>query len=343
MILAIESSCDDSAIAVARIDTKKIIFHKRLSQAQHNSYGGVVPELASRLHTLNLPQILEEVKDFLPSVRAVAVTNGPGLSVSLLEGVMMAKALSISLDIPIIEIDHIKGHIFSVFIEKEAILPISALVVSGGHTMIVEANNYFDMKVIGKSLDDSIGESFDKVAKMLSLSYPGGPVIEELAKKGDENRFSWTIPLKQKKEIAFSYSGIKNSVRLEIQKLKNPNQQDIYDIAASFQKIAFEHILDKLKRYFLISKPKEFAIVGGVSANEYFRKKIVELCNNLDINIHFAKLEFCTDNAAMIARAALEVYKQQIFTPVSKLDVYTYHNLKVFLKYFKIVMKTENG
>jgi len=261
MILAIESSCDDSAIAVARIDTKKIIFHKRLSQAQHNSYGGVVPELASRLHTLNLPQILEEVKDFLPSITAVAVTNGPGLSVSLLEGVMMAKALSISLDIPIIEIDHIKGHIFSVFIEKEAILPISALVVSGGHTMIVEANSYFDMKVIGKSLDDSIGESFDKVAKMLSLSYPGGPVIEELAKKGDENRFSWTIPLKQKKEIAFSYSGIKNSVRLEIQKLKNPNQQDIYDIAASFQKIAFEHILDKSHRSFRPGRTGELAAV----------------------------------------------------------------------------------
>jgi N6-L-threonylcarbamoyladenine synthase len=324
MILSIESSCDDSAIALTSIKNNKLIFHKKISQAlEHANYGGVVPELASRLHTQNLPILLKEITDYLKDVKAVAVTNGPGLSVSLLEGVMMAKALSLSLDIPLIAIDHIKGHIFSIFIETKTNFPLLALVVSGGHTLMIEAKSYFDMKIVAKSLDDSAGESFDKVAKMLGFSYPGGPIIEKLALNADEDRFSFPIPLKQKKILAFSYSGIKNSVRLEIQKQQNITKKDKQDIAASFQKTAFLHILDKLELYFSNHYVKNFAVVGGVSANDYFRKKLIQLCEKFDIKASFAKLEFCSDNAAMIGRAGVELYKEKKFTHIDSLDIYS--------------------
>ncbi len=166
MILSIESSCDDSSIAITDIKTKKLIFHKKISQElQHSVYGGVVPELAARLHIEALPKILEETKEYFKELKAIAVTNSPGLSVTLMEGVTMAKALAISLDIPLIAVNHLKGHIYSLFIEKDEILPCTILLVSGGHTQIIEANSYEDMKIIASTMDDSFGESFDKVAK----------------------------------------------------------------------------------------------------------------------------------------------------------------------------------
>ena len=174
MILSIESSCDDSSIAITEIKTKKLIFHKKISQElEHSVYGGVVPELAARLHIEALPKILEQCKQYLPKLKAIAVTNAPGLSVTLTEGVTMAKALSISLNIPLIACNHLKGHIYSLFIEKEQSLPSTILLVSGGHTQLIEANSLNDMKIIGSSIDDSFGESFDKVSKMMSLGYPG--------------------------------------------------------------------------------------------------------------------------------------------------------------------------
>jgi len=333
MILSIESSCDDSAVAITELESKKVLFHTRMSQeAAHSVYGGVVPELAARIHADNLPDILDMAREYLPSLKAVAVTNAPGLVVSLLEGVMMAKAIALSLEIPLIAVNHIKGHIYSVFIEKESDFPLSILMLSGGHTQIIEAESYDRMKLVGSSLDDSVGESFDKVAKMLGLGYPGGPVIEKMAAKGDSERFALTIPLKNSKQIAFSYSGLKNSVRLLIEELgEGISEQDRCDVAASFQKAAFGHIFDKLKRYFVLRKnsaedydkmrPKKLAVVGGVSANLYFREHLVEMCLKYGYEVLFADLEYCSDNAAMIGRAAIDAYGLDAFIEMDDLDV----------------------
>ena len=221
MILAIESSCDDSSISITKIDTLELVFHKKISQElQHSIYGGVVPELAARLHIEALPKILEECKEYFKDLKAVAVTNAPGLSVTLTEGVAIAKAISNAINKPIIAVTHLKGHIYSLFIEKDAIFPITVLLVSGGHTQIVEANSLTQMSVLARTLDDSFGESFDKVSKMLNLGYPGGPIVQEYSLKGDMNRFDFPIPLSHSPYIEFSYSGLKNAVRLLIENLE---------------------------------------------------------------------------------------------------------------------------
>ncbi|TLT07859.1 tRNA (adenosine(37)-N6)-threonylcarbamoyltransferase complex transferase subunit TsaD [Aliarcobacter thereius] len=328
MILAIESSCDDSSISITKIDSLDLVFHKKISQElEHSFYGGVVPELAARLHIEALPKIFEECKEYLKDIKAVAVTNAPGLSVTLTEGVAMAKAISIALNLPLIAVNHLKGHIYSLFIEKEECFPITILLVSGGHTQIIEANTLNSMKTVARTLDDSFGESFDKVAKMMSLSYPGGPIIEEKAKKGNENRFSFPIPLSQSPNIEFSYSGLKNAVRVEIEKIKEEknelSEDDICDIAASFQKAATKHILQKLNKLFKKSAPKTFAIVGGASANIYLRENIEELCAKYDTKLLLSSLKYCSDNAAMIGRVAIEQYKIKDFINLEELDIKT--------------------
>ncbi|PPK60391.1 N6-L-threonylcarbamoyladenine synthase [Malaciobacter marinus] len=324
MILSIESSCDDSSIAITDIKTKKLIFHKKISQElQHSVYGGVVPELAARLHIEALPKILEETKEYFKNLKAIAVTNSPGLSVTLMEGVTMAKALAISLDIPLIAVNHLKGHIYSLFIEKDEILPCTILLVSGGHTQIIEANSYDDMKIIASTMDDSFGESFDKVAKMMNLGYPGGPIVQELSQKGDKNRFNLPIPLRQSPKIEFSYSGLKNAVRLEIEKIEELSSQDKADICASFQKTAVAHIMQKIKKYFKTTIPKNFAIVGGASANIYLRTQLEELCNKHNTKLHLSQLKYCSDNAAMIGRVAIEQFERKEFVSIDEIDVQT--------------------
>lgn len=326
MILSIESSCDDSSLAITDIETNKLIYHKKISQEiQHSFYGGVVPELAARLHVEALPKILEECKEYFPKLKAIAVTNAPGLSVTLTEGVTMAKALAISLNLPLIAVNHLKGHIYSLFIEKDEILPMTVLLVSGGHTQIIEANSLNNMKVIASTMDDSFGESFDKVSKMLGLGYPGGPVVQEYALKGDENRFDLPIPLSQSSKIEFSYSGLKNAVRMQIEKLENQEggikEQDKYDLCASFQKTAVLHIMQKLKKLFKQKTPKNFAIVGGASANIHLRAQLEELCKKSNTTLYLSELKYCADNAAMIGRVAVEQYKQNDFIRIKDIDV----------------------
>ena len=326
MILSIESSCDDSSISITQIETNKLIYHKKISQElQHSIYGGVVPELAARLHIEALPKILEECKEYFPFLKAIAVTNAPGLSVTLTEGVTMAKALVISLNLPLIAVNHLKGHIYSLFIEKDEILPMTVLLVSGGHTQIIEANSLTDMKVIASTMDDSFGESFDKVSKMLGLGYPGGPVVQEYALKGDMNRFDLPVPLSQSPKIEFSYSGLKNAVRMQIEKLENSEegitQQDKYDICASFQKTAVLHIMQKLKKLFKQKIPQNFAIVGGASANIHLRSQLEEICKKSNTNLYLSELKYCSDNAAMIGRVAVEQYKQNDFITIENIDV----------------------
>jgi N6-L-threonylcarbamoyladenine synthase len=328
MILSIESSCDDSSIAITEIDTKKVLFHKKISQElDHSKYGGVVPELAARLHAKALPDILEKTKEFFPYLKAIAVTNEPGLTVTLVEGVMMAQALSISLKLPIIAVNHLYGHIYSLFIKKDTLFPQTVLLVSGGHTMVIDAKGFDEFEVIAKSMDDSFGESFDKVSKMLGLGYPGGPVVEKMATKGDEYKYDFTVPLINSSKIAFSYSGLKNQVRLAIANLgDDKSEQDIADICASFQRVAVEHLLHKLKKIFKTKEIRDFSIVGGASANLYLRSKIEGLCEKFGSNLHLAELEFCSDNAVMIGRYALDAYHKKQFTSYNKIS----SNPKVF-------------
>jgi N6-L-threonylcarbamoyladenine synthase len=319
LILSIESSCDDSAIAVTEIATCKLIFHKKISQEfEHALYGGVVPELASRLHAQALPHILELCTPYFKDLKAVAVTTSPGLAVTLVEGVTMAKAISIAFGIPLIAVNHLKGHIYSLFIEKETQFPLSVLLVSGGHTQVIEVKSFSEMQVVASTMDDSFGESFDKVAKMMHLSYPGGPVIEKLAQKGDRRRYDFTVPLHQSPKIAFSYSGLKNAVRLAVE---SAQESDYADIAASFEYTAVKHLTQKLKKYFKANPPKKFAIVGGASANTYLRHEIKKLLEPYGAALLLTPLQYCSDNAAMIGRIAVEMFERGVFTPCGELEI----------------------
>lgn len=316
MILSIESSCDDSSIAITDINTKKLLYHKKISQElEHSVYGGVVPELASRLHAEALPKILEECQPYFCDLKAVAVTTAPGLNVTLVEGVTMAKALSLSLSIPMIAVNHLKGHIYSLFIEEETRFPLTVLLVSGGHTQVIEVKGLEEMKMVATTMDDSFGESFDKVSKMMNLGYPGGPVIEKMAREGDAERYPMPLPLSQSPIFAFSYSGLKNAVRLVSMEAK---EEDYPDIAASFQKAAVGHLIHKLKKYFKSSAPEHFAIVGGASANLYLRESIEILLKPYNATLSLARMEYCSDNAAMIGRVAVEMYEKGVFTPLDE-------------------------
>ena len=322
MILSIESSCDDSSIAVTRIEDKKLLFHKKISQELiHSKYGGVVPELAARLHAIALPNILEETKNYFDDLKAIAVTNEPGLSVTLVEGVVMAKALAISLGLKILPINHLRGHIYSLFIEDETKFPMDVLLVSGGHTQILHVQSYDDIQIIATTLDDSFGESFDKVSKMLGCGYPGGPIIEEYSKKGDESRFSYTVPLSNSPKIAFSYSGLKNQVRLCIEKEDIFKEQVKADICASFQKTAVEHLMQKLKKAYKNRPIKNFGVVGGASANLSLRSRLEMFCKEKNAKFHVAKLEYCSDNAAMIGRCAVDAYALAKFKDIEKISI----------------------
>ena len=325
MILSIESSCDDSSIAITEIATKKIIYHKKISQEeQHSCYGGVVPELASRLHAVALPEILKETKPYFDTLKAIAVTNQPGLGVTLLEGIAMAKTLSVLLDIPLIPVHHLKGHIYSLFIEKELTLPLLVLLISGGHTQLIRVENFERMEILATSIDDSVGESFDKCAKMMGLGYPGGPLIEALALKGNEDRFDLPVPLRNSPLIAFSLSGLKNAVRLKVEACggaKKMTEQDKADLSASFQKAIKRHLLQKSKKIFAKEPIKDFAIVGGASANKYIRNAYENLCGEFGKTLHVVPLEYCSDNAAMIGRYALDAYEKKQFIDPNKIDI----------------------
>jgi len=322
MILSIESSCDDSAVSITEIKTKKLLFHKKISQElEHSVYGGVVPELAARLHAEALPKILEQVEEYFPKLKAVAVTSTPGLAVTLVEGVTMAKAIAVALDIPIIGVNHLIGHIYSLFIEKETQFPLTCLLVSGGHTQVMEVKSLTEIETVAKSMDDSFGESFDKVAKMMGLGYPGGPAIEALAKDGDRLKHNFTVPLHQSPLIAFSYSGLKNAVRLAVLEEEKNETPDFKNIAASFEHIATKHLTMKLKKYFKTVRPSTFAIVGGASANLYLRSQIEELLKPHKAALLLSELQYCSDNAAMIGRVAVEMYEKEMFSKLEELDI----------------------
>ncbi len=326
MILSIESSCDDSSLAITDIATGKLLFHRKISQEkEHAAYGGVVPELASRLHAVALPVLLESAKEYLPGLKAVAVTNRPGLGVTLLEGIAMAKTVAQLQHIPIIAVHHLKAHIYSLFIEKEVVMPLLVLLISGGHTQIIRVSSHEKMEVLATSIDDSVGESYDKCAKMMGLGYPGGPIIEKLAREGDEERFDLPVPLRNSPQLAFSLSGLKNAVRLLIEECRdsegNLSHRDMCDIAAGFQKSVKLHLIQKSKKIFDKEKIADFAIVGGASANLYIRSAYEQLCKKYRKRMHVAPLEFCADNAAMVGRYAQEAYRKGEFADPLTIDI----------------------
>ncbi|MCR2061464.1 tRNA (adenosine(37)-N6)-threonylcarbamoyltransferase complex transferase subunit TsaD [Campylobacter helveticus] len=318
-ILAIESSCDDSSIAIIDKDSFKCLFYKKISQEkEHSHYGGVVPELAARLHSEALPRILQQCKDYFSKLCAIAVTNEPGLSVSLVGGIAMAKSLALSLNLPLIAINHLKGHIYSLFLDKKEEYDLGVLLVSGGHTMVLKVDEKGFLEILAKSNDDSFGESFDKIAKMMNLGYPGGSVIENLAKQAKDRNLCFSVPMLRSKELNFSFSGLKNQTRLEILKHTNLGKNIKSEIAYAFEEAACSHIINRCKKIFAIHSFKKFGVVGGASANLNLRKRLEKLCAEFDCELKLAPLEFCADNALMIARAAVSAYERNEFVKIQE-------------------------
>jgi N6-L-threonylcarbamoyladenine synthase len=235
----------------------------------------------------------------------------------------MAKALSVSLGLPLLGINHLKGHICSLFIEEETRFPMDVLLVSGGHTQLLHVKNLEEIQLLATTMDDSFGESFDKVGKMLGLPYPAGAIIENYAKRGDAKRFDFTIPLQgtSSSMLAFSYSGLKNQVRLCIESHENLDEQTLCDICASFQRVAVAHLMQKIKKAYKERKVEHFGVVGGASANLYLRGELEAFCNSKKAKLYTAKMEFCSDNAAMIGRCAVEAYQKGTFVDIEDLKV----------------------
>ncbi|WP_047245813.1 tRNA (adenosine(37)-N6)-threonylcarbamoyltransferase complex transferase subunit TsaD [Maribacter thermophilus] len=321
-ILAIESSCDDTSVAVLQNDT--VLSNVVASQKIHKEYGGVVPELASRAHQQNIVpvtnQALARANIDKKQLSAIAFTRGPGLMGSLLVGTSFAKSLSLALNIPLIEVNHMQAHILAHFIKDESMamptFPFLALTISGGHTQIVEVNDYFDMRIIGQTLDDAVGEAFDKSAKILGLPYPGGPLIDKHALNGDPTRFEFPKP--KVKDLDFSFSGLKTSILYFIQKqtAKHPDfiNENLEDICASIQATIINILMDKLKKAVKQTGIKNIAIGGGVSANSGIRSALKEAENKFGWTTYIPKFEFCTDNAGMIGIVGYHKYKSGQFT-----------------------------
>lgn len=307
-ILAIESSCDDTSAAV--ISNGVLLSNVVATQAVHERFGGVVPELASRAHQQNIIPVVTEalLKANINknTLTAIAYTRGPGLLGSLLIGSSFAKSMSLGLNIPTIEVNHMQAHILAHFIdEPKPKFPFLCLTVSGGHTQIVLVKDYFEMEVVGETLDDAAGEAFDKTAKILGLPYPGGPLVDKNAKLGDPNKYHFTEP--QIPELDFSFSGLKTAILYFVRDSVNANPnflaENMNDICASVQNRIVSILLNKLKKATIRYQIKDVAIAGGVSANSGLREGIKAMAEKEGWNVFIPKFEYCTDNAAMIAIA----------------------------------------
>ncbi|UFH35232.1 tRNA (adenosine(37)-N6)-threonylcarbamoyltransferase complex transferase subunit TsaD [Flavobacterium acetivorans] len=320
-ILAIESSCDDTAAAVLHND--KVLSNVVANQLIHTQYGGVVPELASRAHQQNIVPVIDaalrKANINKEQLSAIAFTQGPGLMGSLLVGSSFAKSMALALGIPLIAVNHMHAHILAHFIDEEGFekpdFPFLALTISGGHTQIVKVNNFFDMTIIGETTDDAVGEAFDKSAKILGLPYPGGPLVDKNAQLGNPKAFVFTKP--KVPGLDFSFSGLKTAILYFIQKKKieNPNfiDENINDICASIQYTIIEILMDKLKLAVKETGIKQIAIGGGVSANSGIRKTLKEAEQKYGWKTFVPKFEYTTDNAAMIGIVGYQKYLSQNF------------------------------
>lgn len=308
-ILAIESSCDDTGAAV--LQNNRVLSSKIANQKVHAEFGGVVPELASRAHQQNIVPVVDmaikaagiDKKD----LDAIAFTKGPGLLGSLLVGTSFAKSMALALGIPLIAVNHMQAHVLAHFIEEEGHqkppFPFLCLTISGGHTQILKVNEYIDFEILGETIDDAVGEAFDKSAKILGLPYPGGPLIDKYAQLGDPDRFKFSKP-KTKNELDFSFSGLKTGILYFLQREQKKDEnfidENLNDICASIQKTIVDILMDKLEKASKITGIKHIAIAGGVSANSGIRKALHENEEKLGWSTYIPKFEYTTDNAAMI-------------------------------------------
>jgi len=318
IILGIESSCDETAVAVVNSD-KKILSNKIYSQIkEHKDFGGVVPEIAARSHIEHLPILLQEsLKEsgmHYSDLDGVAVTAGPGLIGGLMVGVIFAKTIASILKKPFVAVNHLEGHALAVRLTNNIEFPYLLLLASGGHCQFLLVEGIANYTQISTTIDDSAGEAFDKVAKMLSLEYPGGPIIEELAKKGDPKAFRFPKPLCESNRHELSFSGLKTALRQLIEKNQDSIEDIRNDICASFQNTISEIFLYKTKQvieivkstYSTSKKINSFVISGGVAANKHIREKMSNLITSYDYNFIAPPINLCTDNAAMIAWAGIE-------------------------------------
>jgi len=320
-ILAIESSCDETSAAVVR--NGKVLSNIIATQAVHERYGGVVPELASRAHMQHIVPVVDAALNDAGinkrDVTAVAFTQSPGLIGSLLVGACFAKGYAQGLRVPLIAVHHMQAHVLAHFIENEPEFPFLCLTVSGGHTQVVLCRDYLDMEVLGETIDDAAGEAFDKVAKMLGLPYPGGPLIDKYAAQGDPLRFKF--PVSEMKDFEFSFSGIKTSVLyfLQAQKKIDPDfaVHNLADICASVQFTIIKMLMAKLVKASEQLGIKHVGIAGGVSANSGLRKAIKEAGEKYGWQVYIPRFEYCTDNAAMIGITGYYKYLKGSFVDMT--------------------------
>jgi len=321
IILAIESSCDDTSAAV--LQNGKVLSNVVANQEVHAKYGGVVPELASRAHQQNIvpvvQQALKRANIGKNELSAIAFTKGPGLMGSLLVATSFAKSMAQALEIPLIGVNHMQGHILAHFIEdteqEKPDFPFLCLTISGGHTEIVKITDYFNMEILGETLDDAVGEAYDKTAKILGLGYPGGPLIDKYAQKGNPKAYKFTKP--RVGELDFSFSGLKTGILRFLQKevKQNPDfiNENLYDICASVQETIVSILMEKLTNAVKVTGIKQVAISGGVSANSEIRKRLKQTEKSKGWKTYIPKFEYTTDNAAMIGIVGHHKFLKQMF------------------------------
>ena len=328
-ILAVESSCDETSIAIVKNGTDVVALTVLTQMDTHAKYGGVVPEIASRMHTENITMVLEETLTKanmkVSEVDAIAVTYAPGLMGGLLVGLEFAKTLAFVYNKPLIAVNHLIGHIYANNIEDKLEFPLLALVVSGGHTELVLMKEDYNFNLLGCTLDDAIGEAYDKVAKVIGLPYPGGPNIEKLAKIGN-NSYQLPKPVDDN-TYNFSYSGLKSSViNLVHNELQRGNAIRKEDLACSFQTVAVDEVARKVDLALMKNNVKYMVIAGGVSANNYLREEIKKVCAKYNVKLSVPSMLYCTDNAAMIGAAAYPLYLKNEFVD---LDINAKSNLNI--------------
>ncbi|AMW32756.1 tRNA (adenosine(37)-N6)-threonylcarbamoyltransferase complex transferase subunit TsaD [Fervidobacterium islandicum] len=316
IVLGIETSCDETSVAL--VEDNKVLANLVYSQiSTHKKFGGVVPEIAAREHLKKLPalfnQLLTETQVDMMQVDGIAVTKGPGLIGALLVGVSFAKGLALRYRKKLVGVNHIVGHVYANhLVYPELKPPYVVLMVSGGHTLILKTEDDFSVKLLGRSVDDAVGEAFDKIARLLGLGYPGGPEIDKIAKTGNPKAFNFPRPKMHDSDYDFSFSGLKTSVLYEIKRLQasNVSELPISDLAASAQEAMIDVLLYKVTKAAKDNNVRKIVLAGGVAANSRLREKLNEYTSEFEFYI--PPLEFCSDNAAMIARAGLELLKNGV-------------------------------
>ena len=316
-ILAIESSCDETSMAIVK-NGKEVVSLSIATQIKtHENYGGVVPEIASRMHTEAITLVLEDTLNKanmkIEEVDAIAVTYAPGLTGSLIVGIEAAKTLALIYNKPLIAVNHLIGHIYANNIEDNMEFPLLALIVSGGHTELLIMESDYKFKKLGETLDDAIGEAYDKVARVIGLKYPGGPNVEKYALEG---KHSYNLPKPVMDDTYnFSYSGLKSAIINLVHNAEQKGEEiNKYDLARSFQDVAIDELVRKVEKAFLETGIKRLVVAGGVSANKYLKEEMDKLCQKYDAKLMIPRLLYCTDNAAMIGAAAYPLYLKQEFS-----------------------------